>query len=207
MHTHDLSAWTHEHSFGPDNSAAERSTRVVLYVTLAMMVLEIVAGWWFNSMALLADGWHMSSHAVAIGLSAFAYATARRMAGMDSQGALAGYFAPPLTVAERAVADLLDNNKFYQEIPQLEAEMKQALSVPYAKAHCNGTGALLSAFFALDLPRAHLDELAMQWIARRQATFCCSAWRLGLRPSTPRSYRAATRSYTHIGGERFARRA
>lgn len=54
---------------------------------------------------------------------------------------------------KRAVADLLDNNKFYQEIPQLEAEMKQALSVPYVKAHCNGTGALLSAFFALDLPK------------------------------------------------------
>jgi cation diffusion facilitator family transporter len=44
------------------------------------MAIEIVAGWWFNSMALLADGWHMSSHAVAIGLSAFAYAAARRYA-------------------------------------------------------------------------------------------------------------------------------
>jgi len=45
-----------------------------------MMVVEIVAGWWFNSMALLADGWHMSSHALAIGMSAFAYAAARRYA-------------------------------------------------------------------------------------------------------------------------------
>ena len=45
-----------------------------------MMVVEIFAGWWFNSMALLADGWHMSSHAVAIGLSAFAYAAARQYA-------------------------------------------------------------------------------------------------------------------------------
>jgi cation diffusion facilitator family transporter len=43
-----------------------------------MMVVEIVAGWWYNSMALLADGFHMSSHALAIGLSAFAYAAARR---------------------------------------------------------------------------------------------------------------------------------
>ena len=41
-------------------------------------VIEIFAGWWYNSMALLADGWHMSSHAVAIGLSAVAYSTARR---------------------------------------------------------------------------------------------------------------------------------
>jgi Co/Zn/Cd efflux system component len=38
------------------------------------MIIEIAAGWWYNSMALLADGWHMSSHAVAIGLSALAYA-------------------------------------------------------------------------------------------------------------------------------------
>jgi cation diffusion facilitator family transporter len=49
-------------------------------ITAVMMVVEIIAGWWFNSMALLADGWHMSSHALAIGLSAFAYATARRYA-------------------------------------------------------------------------------------------------------------------------------
>ena len=51
-----------------------------MWITAAAMLLEIGAGWWFNSMALLADGWHMSSHAVAIGLSAFAYAAARRYA-------------------------------------------------------------------------------------------------------------------------------
>ena len=81
MHTHDLSGWQHEHRFQDDNRAAERSTRLVMWITAAAMVLEIGAGWWFNSMALLADGWHMSSHAVAIGLSAFAYAAARRYAG------------------------------------------------------------------------------------------------------------------------------
>jgi cation diffusion facilitator family transporter len=46
-----------------------------------MMVVEIAGGWWFNSMAVLADGWHMSSHALALGLSAFAYSFARRQAG------------------------------------------------------------------------------------------------------------------------------
>ena len=60
---------THVHLFDPGNQAGERGTRVVLWITLAAMVVEIAAGWWFNSMALLADGWHMSSHAVAIGLS------------------------------------------------------------------------------------------------------------------------------------------
>jgi cation diffusion facilitator family transporter len=78
MHTHNPSAWTHDHLFDEGNHAAERGTRTVMWITAAMMVVEIVAGLWFNSMALLADGWHMSSHAVAIGLSAFAYAAARR---------------------------------------------------------------------------------------------------------------------------------
>ena len=73
-------AWEHDHSFHVDASAAERGTRAVVWITLATMVVEILAGWWFNSMALLADGWHMSSHAVAIGVSAFAYAAARRLA-------------------------------------------------------------------------------------------------------------------------------
>ncbi|MGC2458560.1 MAG: CDF family Co(II)/Ni(II) efflux transporter DmeF [Gallionellaceae bacterium] len=80
MHTHDLSAWTHNHQFDSGNPAAERSTLVVMWITAVMMLVEIAAGWWFNSMALLADGWHMSSHALAIGLSSFAYSAARRYA-------------------------------------------------------------------------------------------------------------------------------
>jgi cation diffusion facilitator family transporter len=80
MHTDPLATWTHDHVFDQTNPLAERSTRLVMWITAAMMVVEIAAGWWYNSMALLADGWHMSSHAVAIGLSAFAYAAARRYA-------------------------------------------------------------------------------------------------------------------------------
>ena len=76
----DLSRWAHDHRYGTGNTAAERGTRLVLWITLATMVIEIGAGWWFNSMAVLADGWHMSSHALAIGLSAFAYGAARRYA-------------------------------------------------------------------------------------------------------------------------------
>ncbi len=80
MHANDLSRWTHSHVFDPGSHAAERGTRAVMWITAAMMVVEIWAGWWFNSMALLADGWHMSSHAVAIGLSAYTYVAARRYA-------------------------------------------------------------------------------------------------------------------------------
>ncbi|MBV8037511.1 CDF family Co(II)/Ni(II) efflux transporter DmeF [Roseateles sp.] len=80
MHTHDLAEWRHEHVFDRGNDAGERGTRLVTRITAAMMLVEIAAGWFYNSMALLADGLHMSSHAVAIGLSAFAYAAARRHA-------------------------------------------------------------------------------------------------------------------------------
>ncbi len=80
MHSDHLSDWSHNHAFDSGNPNAERGTRLVMWITAAMMIVEIVAGWWFNSMALLADGWHMSSHAVAIGLSAVAYGAARRYA-------------------------------------------------------------------------------------------------------------------------------
>jgi cation diffusion facilitator family transporter len=80
MKTDELSDWIHDHAFDQGSAKAERSTRLVMWITATMMVIEIVAGWWYNSMALLADGWHMSSHAVAIGLSALAYATARKYA-------------------------------------------------------------------------------------------------------------------------------
>jgi cation diffusion facilitator family transporter len=80
MHTDDLAEWRHEHVFDRGNQAGERGTRLVMWITAAAMLAEIAAGWAFNSMALLADGFHMSSHAVAIGLSAFAYAAARKYA-------------------------------------------------------------------------------------------------------------------------------
>lgn len=81
---HDLSRWAHNHRYTTGNAAAERGTRLVTWITVATMLVEIVAGWWFNSMAVLADGWHMSSHALAIGLSAFAYSAARKYANDPS---------------------------------------------------------------------------------------------------------------------------
>ena len=71
---------SHSHVFDFSNPIAERRTRQVMWLTATMMVVEIAAGTIFNSMALLADGWHMSSHALALGVSAVAYALARRMA-------------------------------------------------------------------------------------------------------------------------------
>src|SRR5258708_3545709 len=70
----------HSHVFDDGNLAGERSTRRVMILTAAMMIVEIVAGLMFNSMALLADGLHMSSHATALGVSALAYGFARKFA-------------------------------------------------------------------------------------------------------------------------------
>src|SRR4051794_6741433 len=56
MHTDDLTEWMHDHVFDQGSAAAERGTRAVVWITLIMMVVEIAAGWWYNSMALLADG-------------------------------------------------------------------------------------------------------------------------------------------------------
>jgi cation diffusion facilitator family transporter len=70
----------HVHVFDTRNPVAERRTRQVMWLTLAMMVVEIAAGTLLGSMALLADGWHMSSHALALGVSAGAYYLARRHA-------------------------------------------------------------------------------------------------------------------------------
>ena len=70
--------------FDTGNPLAEANIRRAFWLTTAMMVIEIAGGWWFNSMAVLADGWHMSSHSLALGLSAFAYAFARRHASGPS---------------------------------------------------------------------------------------------------------------------------
>lgn len=70
--------WRHSHDFDEGNPLAERNSRWAMILTLVMMVAEIMGGWYYNSMALLADGWHMSSHALALGLAVAAYGAARR---------------------------------------------------------------------------------------------------------------------------------
>jgi cation diffusion facilitator family transporter len=82
MHSHSLEQWTHDHLFlGPKHAHNERRTWFVVALTAVMMVFEIVAGMLYGSMALLADGWHMATHAAALGIAGLAYLFARRQAG------------------------------------------------------------------------------------------------------------------------------
>lgn len=81
MAIHDLSAFRHNHAFDAGNPTGERRTWIVVAITAVTMVAEIVAGWLTGSMALLADGWHMATHVVALSISGIAYFLARRWAG------------------------------------------------------------------------------------------------------------------------------
>ncbi len=81
MHDHNISRWQHPHTFDPGNPVGERRTLWVIAITVATMLAEIIAGSLFKSMALLADGWHMGTHALALGVTAGSYALARRWAG------------------------------------------------------------------------------------------------------------------------------
>jgi cation diffusion facilitator family transporter len=99
MHSHTLDDWRHDHVFlGAAHDRNERRTWLVVGITATMMVAEIAGGTLFGSMALLADGWHMSTHAGALAIAAFAYRFARRHArdprfafGTGKLGDLAGF--------------------------------------------------------------------------------------------------------------------
>lgn len=70
----------HHHQFDTGNPLAQRNVLIAVIITAVMMVVEIVGGVMLNSMALLADGWHMSSHVLALGLAYAAYVAARHFA-------------------------------------------------------------------------------------------------------------------------------
>lgn len=99
MHTHSLEPWQHAHVFlGEKHDQNERRTWFVVGLTATMMVVEIIGGTIYGSMAVVADGWHMSTHAAALGIAALAYRFARAHAhdprfafGTGKLGELAGF--------------------------------------------------------------------------------------------------------------------
>lgn len=99
MDENKLKQWQHDHTFGQDQrKPGELRTLIVVLLTAATMILEIVAGIVYGSMALLADGLHMASHATALAISLFAYVYARRNAhnerfcfGTGKVNSLAGF--------------------------------------------------------------------------------------------------------------------
>jgi cation diffusion facilitator family transporter len=99
MHNQSIAKWQHDHTFEQDKiKVGEKKTLIVIGITAAMMIVEIITGIYYGSMALLADGIHMGTHAAALGISAGAYLYARKRAadhrfnfGTGKVNALAGY--------------------------------------------------------------------------------------------------------------------
>jgi cation diffusion facilitator family transporter len=98
MHIYNLYKWQHRHCFEKPDAQSERNTMRVILLTFSMMAIEVATGLLFGSMALLADGWHMGTHAGALGIAAFAYRFARRNAdnpdysfGTGKVGVLGGF--------------------------------------------------------------------------------------------------------------------
>lgn len=142
----------HDHRFDDGNPLAERNTRRAMWLTVVMMVVEISGGWWFNSMAVLADGWHMSSHALALGLAVFAYRCSRRYAadprfafGTWKIEILAGYTS---AMALLAVAALMAFQSLQRLWSPAQIHYDQAIAIAVVGLAVN----LLCAWWLHDSP-------------------------------------------------------
>jgi len=138
----------HDHSFGQDRRReGERRTILVIAITATMMVVEIAAGIVFGSMALLADGLHMASHAAALTVTALAYVYARRHAhdprfsfGTGKVNSLGGFTGAVLLAvfALLMVAESVD--RFVHPVP---IRFDQAILVAVVGLLVNGASALI----------------------------------------------------------------
>lgn len=141
----------HEHVFlGANQERNERRVWLVIALTATMMVVEITAGHWFGSMALIADGWHMSTHAAAMLIAVLAYRYARKNAdnraftfGTGKVGDLAG-FASAVILA--LIALLIGWESFQRLVEPVPISFNQAIMVAVIGLVVN----LLSAWLLRD---------------------------------------------------------
>lgn len=156
MHTYELNSLKHKHHFHIDSEKqGERRTHIVILLTVIMMAVEIVGGSIFGSMALLADGWHMGTHAAALGITAFAYAYARRHAnnpaytfGTGKVGALGG-FTSAVVLALIALIMLWASAK--RLVSPVSIHFDEAIAVAFAGLVVN----LVSAYLLTDRHHRH----------------------------------------------------
>ena len=138
----------HDHSFGQDKKrSGETRTVIVILLTASMMVIEIVAGLAFGSMALLADGLHMASHAAALSISAFAYYFARKRAhdrsfsfGTGKVNSLGGYTGAILLVI---FALLMVSESVHRLIVPVAISFNQAIGVAILGLIVNGASVFI----------------------------------------------------------------
>lgn len=133
MHIYKLQNWQHGHDFAVIHEKGENRTFLVLILTAATMVVEILAGNFFSSMALLADGWHMGTHVAAFAIAIYAYRYAKRHAqnpdfsfGTGKVSVLGG-FASAVALAVIALIMAIESiNRLYN--PQ-EIRFNEAIAV------------------------------------------------------------------------------
>lgn len=136
----------HSHDHGHHHTH-EKKTLIVVYLTAATMVVEIVFGYYTNSMALLADGWHMSSHVLALGLSWIAYVYSRRHAndsrfrhGTGKILSLAGYTS---ALFLQVIAVWMAIESLRRFLHPLEIKFHEAIFVAVVGLIVNGVSAVV----------------------------------------------------------------
>ncbi|AFY61867.1 CDF family Co(II)/Ni(II) efflux transporter DmeF [Synechococcus sp. PCC 6312] len=147
MHINTLEKWQHLHSFSINHNQAEKNTKIVLLLTAVTMIAEIIAGTVFGSLALLADGWHMATHAGAFGIAVFAYQYARKNAnnpkytfGTGKVSVLGG-FTSAIVLAVIALAIAVESSvRLFQ--PQT-IQFNEAIYVAFVGLVVNLTSAFL----------------------------------------------------------------
>ena len=147
MQPADHSRFRHSHDFVRDFSRGEQRTRIVIGITGVMMVVEIGAGMLFRSMALLADGWHMSTHVTAFLITAVAYHFTRRHAsdeqfsfGPGKIGVLGGFAS---AVVLSVVAFLMAGESVHRLFVPLEIHFNEAIGIACVALMVNLVCALL----------------------------------------------------------------
>ncbi len=133
MHRADHSQFQHSHNFVHDFDRGERRTRIVIAITGTMMVLEITVGLLSHSMALLADGWHMSTHVTAFLITAAAYYFTKRHAsdlrfsfGAGKIGVLGGFAS---AVVLSVVALLMAGESMHRIFVPLAIHFDEAIGI------------------------------------------------------------------------------
>lgn len=153
---HDHGVWTHDHVFlGATHSRAERRARLAALITAVFMIVEIVCGLLFGSMALLADGFHMATHVGALGLAAGAYWLARRHAGDTRFTFGSGKFGDLAAFASAIVLGVIAVGIAFESAQRLAAPVavnyRDALLIAALGLCVN----LASAFVLRDAPHHH----------------------------------------------------
>ena len=156
MHSHSIDQWTHEHVFlGEQHSRNERRTWFVVALTAVMMVGEIAGGTVFGSMALLADGWHMATHAAALGIAAAAYVIARRQARNPKFAFGTGKFGDLAAFSSAVILALIAIQIAYESAVRIVNPVPIAYGEAIAIAVLGLGVNLASAWLLRDAPHEH----------------------------------------------------